>query len=81
MDDVFEGYIDKICLVWVDDIMIWGKTPETFLKRLLATLDHLLERGRFPAAYKAVFVQKEIKWCGKFLSGQTVSHDFSAPRA
>ena len=30
--DVLEGYIDKICLVWVDDIVIWGKTPEILLK-------------------------------------------------
>ena len=36
MDDVLDGYIEKICLVWVDDIMIWGETPEILLKRLLA---------------------------------------------
>ena len=26
--DAVEGYIDKICLVWVDDIVIWDGTPE-----------------------------------------------------
>ena len=45
------------------------------MKRLLAILDRLLERGLFAAAHKAVFFRKEIKWCGKILSGQTVSHD------
>ena len=73
--DVLEGYIDKICSVWVDDIVIWGKTPEILLKRLLAILGRLLERGFFAAAQKAVFFRKEIKGCGKILSGQTVSHD------
>ena len=56
--------------------MISGNTPETLLKRQLAFLDRLLDRGRFPAAHKAVFVRKEIKRCGKILFGQTVSHDF-----
>ena len=68
MGDVLDGYIDEICLVWVDDIVIWGETPEILLKRLLAILDRLLERGLFAAAHKAVFFRKEIKWCGKILS-------------
>ena len=32
-------------LVWVDDIVIWGKTPVIVSNRLLAILDCLLERG------------------------------------
>ena len=74
MGDVLDGYIDEICLVWVDDIVIWGETPEILLKRLLAILDRLLERGLFAAAHKDIFFRKEIKWFGKILSGQTVSH-------
>ena len=73
--DVLDGYIDKICLVWVDDIVIWGEKPETGLKRLSAILGRLLDRGLFAAVHKAVLFRKEIKWCGKILSGQTVSHD------
>ena len=61
MGDVLEGYMDKICLVWVDDIVIWGKTPEIISKRLLAILDRLLERGLLAAAHKAVYFRKEIK--------------------
>ena len=53
--------MDKICLVWVDDIVIWGKTPEIISKRLLAILDRLLERGLLAAAHKAVYFRKEIK--------------------
>ena len=75
MGNVLDGYIDEICLVWVDDIVISGETSEILLKRLLVILDRLLERGLFVAAHKAVFFRKEIKWGGKILSGQTVSHD------
>ena len=55
--------------------MIWEETTEILLKRLLAILDRLLERGLFAAAHKAVFFRKGITWRGKILSGQTVSHD------
>ena len=75
MGDVLEGSIDKMCLVWVEDIVIRGKTPGTILKRLLAILDRLLERGLFAAAHEAVFFRKKIKWCGKILSVPTVSHE------
>ena len=74
MGDGLEGYMDNIRSVWVDDIVIWVVTPESFLKRLLAILDRLLERGRFDVAHKAVFFRKDIKWCGKTISGQTMSH-------
>ena len=65
MGDVLDGYIDKICLVWVDDIVIWGKAPEILWKRLLAILDSQLERVLFAAAHEAVFFGKEIQWCGE----------------
>ena len=60
--------ISTISVGGVDDIVIWGETPEILLKRLLAILDRLLERCLFAAAHKAVFFRKEIKWCGKILS-------------
>ena len=58
MGDVLDRYIDKICLVWVHDIVIWGETLGILLKRLLATLDRLLERDLFAAAHEAVFFRK-----------------------
>ena len=50
MRNVLDGYIDKICLLWVEDIVIWGVTSATLMKRLLAFLDRLLEHGRFAGA-------------------------------
>ena len=31
MVDVLEEYVDKICSVWVDDIVVWGEKPEILL--------------------------------------------------
>ena len=55
--------------------MIWGETPEILLTRLLVILYHLLERDRCAADHNVVVFRKKINWCGKFLSGQPVSHD------
>ena len=60
--------------------MICGEAPEILLKRLLAIFERLLMRGLFGAAHKAVFFRTEIKWCGKILSGQTVSNDSERTR-
>ena len=64
MGDVLDGYIDKICLVCVDDIVIWGETPEILLKRLLAILDRLLERGLFRCSPQGRFLPKgnQVVW-------------------
>ena len=73
MGDALDGHIDKICLVWVDDIVITGKTPEILLKRLLAILERQLES--FCCSPQARFLPKGNQVCGKILSGQMVSHD------
>ena len=54
--DVLDGFIDEICLVWLDGIVIWVETPAFLLNRLLVIFDRLLERGLSAAAHKAIFV-------------------------
>ena len=66
MGYVLEGYIDKICLMWVNGMVIWRETPEVVMKRLLA-IGSLLERRLFVAVPETVFFQEEVKWCGKNL--------------
>ena len=63
MGDVLDGYTDKICLVWVDDIVIRGETPEIILKRLIAFWIGCWSVVVFAAARKAIFVRTETKRC------------------
>ena len=65
MGDVLDGYIDKICLVSVDGIVIWGETPEILLKLLLAVLDRLLERGILPQPTRPFSSERKSSGVGK----------------
>ena len=65
MGDVLDGYIDEICLVWVDNVMIWGETPEILLKLLLAVLDRLLERGILPQPTRPFSSERKSSGVGK----------------
>ena len=67
--DILEGFIDKICVVGMDDVVIWGEMPEAHLKRLLAILDRLLERGCYSAVHKAALsLERKSSAVGKLFS-------------
>ena len=65
MGDVLNRYIDEICLVWVDDIVIWEETTEILLKRLLTILDHLRERGLLRQPQKPFLSERQSGGMGK----------------
>ena len=55
MQTVLQGLLEHICLVWVDDVVIWGETDVELVERLEAVLNWLVDYGLFAAAHKAVF--------------------------
>lgn len=55
MRDVFNGLIERICLVWVDDVVIWRQTMEQLISHLELVLTGLEECSLFVAANKALF--------------------------
>lgn len=62
MRDGLDELIESICLVWVDDIVIWGNTAEQLISPLELVLARLEERGLFVAAHRAVFHHGGIRW-------------------
>ena len=75
MQKVLSGLVNEICLVWVDDVVIWGNSDSELLERLERVLTRLMEHGLYAAAHKAVFYREEVRWCGKLYSGRTIRHD------
>ena len=64
MGDLLDGYIDEICLVWVDDIVIWGETPEILLKRLLGIFGSAAGPWNFRGSPQGRFLPKgnQVVW-------------------
>ena len=63
------------CKVWVDGILWWGADEDALLNTLDKILGCLDDAGLFAAAYKCIFFDTEILWCGKAYSGGQVFHN------
>ena len=75
MAEVLDGLFGRACMVWVEDVAIWGRDADELLRRLEAVLGRLTEHGLVAAAHKAVCYQREIKWCGILYSDQATLPD------
>lgn len=49
---ILDRLFGRICMVWVDDVMIWAGTETDLLQRLRAVLERTLCGGLYAAAHK-----------------------------
>jgi len=62
----------KICLCYLDDIVIYARTPEKLLERLRIVLDRLREVGLKVKPSKCELFKKEIKFLGHMVSANGI---------
>ena len=74
-EKVLSGLVDKICLVYVDDILIFGESEADLIENISHILQRLHKYGIKVAADKLDIFKKEVKWCGKLIDGDGVRHD------
>ena len=72
--EVLDGIIGEECLVWVDDIVIRGRTPRELLLNVMKVLHRLIKKGLYAAAHKCTLFSIPITWCGKVFSADGASH-------
>ena len=65
----------KWCVVYLDDIIIYSKTPEEHVERLRAVLQKLREAGLKIKPSKCNFFKKEISFLGHIVSEQGIATD------
>ena len=70
MTDSLEGLIWKKCFVYIDDIIVFGKTYEEYTDNMKEVLERLAEHGLTINPKKCSFGQREIKYLGHVLSGE-----------
>ena len=75
MDNVLDGLIGKICLVYLDDIVVFSQNEEDHLKHLQLVFDRLRSAGLRLKPTKCHIGLKQIKLLGHMVSADGISSD------
>ena len=67
--------VRRVCLVYVDDVIIWGRNIWELMDHFSWVVKKLMEVVLFVAAHKVTVYAREVKWCGKLYSGTGVRND------
>ena len=75
MNKIFSQQIGKSVLVYLDDILVYSKTPEDHLKHLREVFEILKTQKFFCRLHKCHFNDTEMKYLGHLISADGVRPD------
>jgi len=75
MNKIFSKLLYKCCLVYLDDILVFSKTPADHTLHLRAVLDILKENNLTVALHKCTLNQSSVLFLGHIISGEGVATD------
>ena len=75
MNKIFAPHLFKFCVVYLDDIMIYSKTPEEHLEHLETVLKLLREHRFYAKRSKCSFNMKEVKFLGHLVGHEGLKVD------
>ena len=81
MNDIFQEYLDKFVLVYLDDILIYSETMEQHLEHVGAVLDKLRRFKLYGKLNKCEFAKKEVEYLGHIITADGVSMEDSKIKA
>ena len=75
MNNILAPYIGKFCLVYLDDILVFSKTPGEHLEHLRAILQAFRHARLYAKLSKCKFALTEVPFLGHIVSGSGISPD------
>src|SRR4051812_28990007 len=81
MNRVFQPYLDRFVVIFIDDILIYSKTVDEHMEHLRIVLSVLREKQLFAKLSKCEFWMSEVKFLGHVISGGGVAVDPSKVEA
>jgi hypothetical protein len=75
MNGIFREYLDKIVIVFLDDIIIYSKSEEEHEQHLRMVLQVLREHQLYAKLSKCSFYQRQIHYLGHIISKEGITVD------
>jgi hypothetical protein len=75
MNSIFNQYLDKFVLVFIDDILVYSKTEEEHEEHLKIVLQTLREHKLYAKFDKCDFYQRKIQYLGHVISEDGIAVD------
>nr|AAD22339.1 putative retroelement pol polyprotein [Arabidopsis thaliana] len=75
MNSVFQEFLDEFVIIFIDDILVYSKSPEEHEVHLRRVMEKLREQKLFAKLSKCSFWQREIGFLGHIVSAEGVSVD------
>lgn len=75
LQDVFRELLDRHCLIWIDDIIVYAESAAVFVVALRRFFELVRDHRLRLNVKKSIIYCKEVMWCGRLVSGTTVRHD------
>ncbi|MCH82779.1 RNA-directed DNA polymerase (Reverse transcriptase), partial [Trifolium medium] len=75
MNRIFQPYLDKFVVIFIDDILIYSQNPQEHAKHLRIVLQTLREKKLFAKLSKCEFWMSEVKFLGHVISQGGVAVD------
>ena len=70
INTALSGLLDKVCLAYLDDILIYGKTFKEAKMNLRTVLKRLKEKGVKLRVDKCEFIKPEVRYLGRLVSAE-----------
>ena len=81
MNRVFEEYLDKFIIVFIDDILVYSRTMEEHELHLKIVLEKLREKRLYAKFSKCEFWLEKVTFLGHVVSKEGISMDLSKVEA
>ena len=75
MNDVFQEYLDRFVVCYLDDILIYSKNIEEHEEHVKLVLQRLRESGLYAKAEKCAFHQSKVEFLGYIISNEGILMD------
>ena len=78
INNVLSNLVGRVCLVYIDDIVVWGDTTEEVLQNISLVIEKLAEAGLTLNGSKCCFLAQEIELLGHVVREGLISPKYKS---